>query len=529
MKKMGSWIMLIFTVVLTSLITGLGTTEAAAPVPTGELRFAIEQMGTETIDPVLSSSSGKPIYTPIFDYLIGVGSDGNLSTKTGVATEWKLSPDAMKLTIKVRSGIKFHNGDPLTSADVKFSLEQFTSARSVTSNAGYLRSVIKNIETPDAGTVIINYKEPSTVLQVYLSRREAQEGCVLPKKYIEAKGVDYFSAHPVGSGPYKFKEQRIGTHIQYEAVNYPHWLVGVPKYKYLTLYIIKEESTAVAMLKTGAADIISISRDKIKELPDFKIYEKKGSAVVGIFIFNQWDTTTYNSNEKFREAMALAINREEIKNFIFDGKGEIIGSGPAYGTWAAGYKPVPLVSYNPERAKQLLKEAFPKEEPFINIYVWKMGGVPETSIVGEGLAGYFEKVGIKSKIIPTEYSTVRKEMSGRPPNLRNSIGVMRLPNRSLWDGGFDVLYHSKGLITMAHDPKLDALIAALASEKDPDKVGQRQYEVALYMREHFIGIPIIEVGNILAADPKKVPSWPHVSLPFSQDFYLDDLLYRVSF
>jgi ABC-type transport system substrate-binding protein len=190
---------------------------------------------------------------------------------------------------------------------------------------------------------------------------------------------------------------------------------------------------------------------------------------------------------------------------------------------------VPLVPYNLERAKQLVKEAFPNEEPFINIYVWKMGGVPETYTVGEGLAGYFEKIGIKSKIIPTEYATVRKEMSNKPPNLRNSIGVMRLPNRSLWDGAFDVLYQSKGLITMAQDPKLDALIAALASEKDPSKVGQRQYEVALYMREHFIGIPIIEVGNILAADPKKVPYWPHVSLPFSQDFYLDDLLYRVSF
>jgi ABC-type transport system substrate-binding protein len=136
--------------------------------------------------------------------------------------------------------------------------------------------------------------------------------------------------------------------------------------------------------------------------------------VVGLYIFNQWDTTTYLSNEKFREALALAVNRGEIRDFIFDGKGEIIGSGPAYGTWATGYKPVPLVPYNPERAKQLVKEAFPNEEPFINIYVWQTGGVPETFTIGEALAGYFEKIGVKSKIIPTEYSTVRKEMSRRP-------------------------------------------------------------------------------------------------------------------
>lgn len=256
---------------------------AAAPlVPTGELRMAIEQLGTEAADPVLSSMSAKLMFTPFYDFLIGVDKDGNLSTKTGVAKSWKLSPDSMTLTAQLRSGIKFHNGDELTSADVKFSLEQFTSDRCVGTNADYLRRVIKNVEAPDPWTVVIHYKEPSAVLANYLSRQQGQEGLVLPKKYIEQKGLKYFNSHPVGSGPYKFIEQVVGSHIKYEAIDYPHWLVGVPKFKYLTLYIIKEESTSIAMLKTGAVDIIVISRDKINQAPGFKIYEKEGAAIVGL-------------------------------------------------------------------------------------------------------------------------------------------------------------------------------------------------------------------------------------------------------
>jgi len=303
-------------------------------------------------------------------------------------------------------------------------------------------------------------------------------------------------------------------------------LVGVPKFKYLTIYIIKEESTRIAMLKTGAADIIVISRDKAKELPGFKLYEKKGSAIVGLYVNNQWDKTTYLSNEKFREALALSINGEEIRDYIFGGRGVLSGSGTAYGSWAVGYKPVPLVPYDPDKARRLVKEAFPGVAPELNIYVWKAGGVPETFTLAEAIAGYFKKIGVNSKIIPTEYSSYRKELSKKEPNLRNSVGVMRLPNRSLWDGAYSLLFHSKGRLSMAHDPKLDAIIDDLVSEHDPDKVGKKQYDVALYMREHYVQIPILEVANLLAANPAKVPTWPNVSLPFAQDFYLDDIYTR---
>ena len=478
------------------------------------------------MDPVLTSLSGKPLITMCYDWLIGVDTDGNLSKETGVATDWELSPDSMTLTVHIRSGIKFHNGDELTSADVKFSLEQFTSERSVTSNSNYLRKLIKDVEAPDPLTVVVHYNDPSAVLPNYLSRQQGQEGVVLPKKYIEEIGVENFGAHPVGSGPYKFVEYMVGSELKYEAVDYPHWLVGVPKFKDFTIYLIKEESTRIAMLKTGAADIITISRDKIKEVPDFKIYEKKGASVIGLYVNNQWDTTTYLSNEKFREALNLAINREEIRDFIFEGSGDVTGSGPMYGSWAWGYKPVPLYTYDPDKAKQLVQEAFPGETPSVNLYTSPSGGIPEMPTVAEAVAGYWEKIGIETKIIPVEYSAYRAELGKEDPDLDNCFTTVGMPDRLMWDGAFKFLFLSGSMFTTAHDPNLDALIDALASEYNPDMVGQRQYDIGMYLREHHLQVPILEVGIVLAANPENVPQWPHVSAPLSQDFWLDDVYTR---
>jgi len=530
MKRKEAWI-LMGVLVITCMLLGSFSTSVAGPVPTGELRVAIDRLGSQTMDPILGPSGNKPIYTMFYDYLFGVDTKGNLSTKTGVATDWKLAPDAMTLTVHVRSGIRFHNGDELTSADVKFSIEQFTSKRAISSNAGFLRSTIKDVEAPDPRTVIIHFKKPCGVLPNYLSRQMNQEGSVMPKKYMEEKGVEYFNTHPVGSGPYRFLSQLMGNNIKYQAVDYPHWLIGIPKFKYFTYNIVKEESTRISMLKTGATDIAVISRDKIKEVtPDFKVYEKKGASVVGLFINNTWDKSTLMSNEKFREALDLSIDREELKEYVFNRAGVITGSGTCYGSYALGYKPVPLVPYDPARAKKLvqevMRESFPGEKPFVNIYEFVQTGVPETAVLAQALASYFKKIGVDSKIIPQDYSVYRKEMSKKEPNLKNSIGVKVLPNRLLWDGAFRILYHSKGHISMARDPKLDALIDAAASEKDPGIKGQKTYEVALYMREHHYQLPIIEAGNIVACDPKKVPAWPHIGLPYSYDYYFDDIYTR---
>lgn len=518
-------VMIVAALVLTWMFVTLA--RAAPPVPTGEIRLAVAALGNETMDPVVTSNSGKPLMTPFYDYLIGVGSDGKLSRDTGVARDWKLSSDSMTLTIYVRPGIKFHNGDDLTAADVKFSLEQFISERCVSSQVNQMRKIIKDVETPDPMTVVIHYKKPSAVLPNFLSRQMGVEGSVLPKRYFEAHGPGYFNSHPVGSGPFRFVEHKTGSHIKYEAVNSPHWLVGVPKVKYMTYYLVKEESTRIAMLKTGEVDIAEISRDRIKEVPKHIPYEKKGNGVVALYVNNTWDTNTYLSNAKFREALSISINREEIRDYILGGKAQITGSGLVYGSYALDYRPLPLHPYDPERAKQLVKEAFPGKVPELTMYVFPRPGVPELPRIGEAITGYWEKMGVKSKIIPTDYPTYRKLLAKKDsPELANSVAAMMFGNRLLWDAAFNIVYHSDGLLSCVKEPKVDRMIEALIAEKDPNKIGPRSYELAVYLNKQFYQIPLLEVGGIYAADSQKVPAWSHLSVPLGYDLYMDDLYVR---
>src|SRR6266699_501970 len=195
-----------------------------------DLTVALSSFSTEVLDPVLGGHVVKYYMSLMFDYLVGVTPDGQLSKDSGLATRWEPSADHKRWTFHLRKGVKFHTGEEATSEDVKFSLQRAIGKRSTTGYAGPLRTLIQDIETPAPDRVVIVTKEPTLIIPTYLSRTLSTEGMVLPKKYIEQVGDDVFARKPVGSGPYKFVEQVTGSNIKLSAVD-NHWRIGVPKYK----------------------------------------------------------------------------------------------------------------------------------------------------------------------------------------------------------------------------------------------------------------------------------------------------------
>src|SRR5205814_191622 len=111
-------------------------------------------LSTESLDPVLGGHVVKFYLDQIFEYLVGVTPDGQLSADGGLATRWETSPDHKRWTFHLRRGVKFHNGDELTSEDVKFSLQRAMGKRSTTGYAEPLRVLIKDIETPAPDRVV---------------------------------------------------------------------------------------------------------------------------------------------------------------------------------------------------------------------------------------------------------------------------------------------------------------------------------------------------------------------------------------
>ena len=228
-----------------------------------DLTVALSSFSTETLDPALGGHLVKYYLSMMFDYLVGTTLDGQPSKDGGIATRWESSPDYKRWTFYLRKGVKFHNGDELTSEDVKFSIMRNIGPRSTTGYAGPLRTLIQTIETPAPDRVVIVTKDSTLIVPTYLSRSLSTEGMVLPKKYIEQVGDDVFARKPVGSGPYRFVEQVTGSHIKLAAVD-NHWRIGTPKYKNMIFKLVPEETTRLALLRRGDVDVADVSRERVK-------------------------------------------------------------------------------------------------------------------------------------------------------------------------------------------------------------------------------------------------------------------------
>ena len=182
----------------------LGVAGALAPrmagAQTTQKRELVVAQGGDIskFDPHFSTSSNDiRISFNLFDNLISRRPDGKL--QPGLATEWKLAPSTV-WTFKLRPGVKWHNGDPFSSSDVKASLER-TWDPNVKARVNTVFTTIDRVEAPDPLTVVMHTKKPDPLLAARLAFYGGQ---IVPKKYLEAVGGDQFNAKPVGTGPVRF-------------------------------------------------------------------------------------------------------------------------------------------------------------------------------------------------------------------------------------------------------------------------------------------------------------------------------------
>ena len=219
--------------------------------------------------PYSGTATPHPHYqAPAFDKLPGFDYDKG-GVGPGVAERWERAADGQSWTFYLRPGLRWHNGDPLTAEDVKFSLERTMSQDSLASRAAALRRNVERIEVIDARTVRIFTTGVQPYFPEGLSRAVFQEGSQ-SKKYIETVGVEEFRKKPIGSGPWKFVRSVPGDRVEYEAVDYPHWR-GLLHFKRPGILLVPEESTRIAMVRTGEAAIASISPESVREAEAAKL------------------------------------------------------------------------------------------------------------------------------------------------------------------------------------------------------------------------------------------------------------------
>ncbi len=498
--------------------TWLSTTPVQAAAPEGKLVIALPDFGTWVPVPWQEFAFGKSYMRLIYTALVGTTDDGKLSPDSGAATKWEMTPDGRTWTFWLRDNITFHNGDPLTAEDVKFSIAKMMGPKAVASYIGRLRAQIASVEVAGPYKLVIKTKKPALFLPWDLSDIQGTEGMIQPKKHTEQVGDDEFAKHPVGSGPYKVAKQRHGDFLQLEAVA-NHWHLGVPKYQTVLMRKVPEESTRIAMLKTGEADVISVSRERSPELKDagFNIFTKSRWSILGMYLHEQWRPEVPISKLKVRQALNLAVNRAELAQYVFAGMASPGVSYPIPSRAPGADHKLEPYPYDPDKAKQLLKEAGYPDGFEITMYSYARADVPEMPRFVEAVAGYFAEIGVKAKIIPTEYASYRKKRLGF--DLPGAMGQLAAPNRPL--AGFvslmRILVHTDGRFTSMKDPEMDRLVEQMEGTLSEAEATQHLTEIYRYLYHNYNHLSVVDLDLPYAAS-KTITKWDLGGAVWDQNF-----------
>jgi peptide/nickel transport system substrate-binding protein len=175
-----------------------------------------------------------------------------------LAESWTVSPDNLSYEFVLRRGVKFHNGDPVTAEDVKFSFDRYRGA-----GAGPFKARTAAVEVLDPYRVRFRFKEPWPDFMTFYGTPATGAGWIVPKKYVEKVGDDGFKRAPIGAGPYKFVSFNPGVELVLEAFD-GYWR-KTPSVKRLVFKSVSEEETRLVMLKRGEADIAYSIRGALAE------------------------------------------------------------------------------------------------------------------------------------------------------------------------------------------------------------------------------------------------------------------------
>ncbi len=341
------------------VLFGASPSMAAAPAPAGRVVIAWHV----TISPAwFDPSTAPPQITPfgmlyaIHDALVRPYPGQKMGPS--LAESWEESEDGLTYQFKLRPGLQFHNGDPLTTEDVKFSFERYQGAGAQT-----LKDHVQEIEIVDPQIVRFHLKAPWPDFMTFYGTTATAAGIVVPKKYLTEIGDDGFKKHPVGAGPYKFVANKPGIEVELEA--YPGYWRRVPNIKTLVMRSVPDPTTRALMLKTGEADMAyaldGVDAEGLKGDPGVQIVATKHASIFWIEFSEQWDPKSPWHDQRLRLAVNYALDRQRINEAACLGfcppAGVIV---PRVMDFALQAEPM---HYDLPKAKQLLAEAGLSERP----------------------------------------------------------------------------------------------------------------------------------------------------------------------
>jgi peptide/nickel transport system substrate-binding protein len=407
-----------------------------------------------------------------------------------LAESWKESPDGKIYEFKLRAGLKFHNGDPVTTDDVKWSFERYKGA-----GAKVLQSHVQQVEVVSPLVVRFHLKEAWPDFMTFYGTTASAAGIVVPKKYMTQVGDDGFKKHPIGAGPYKFVSHQPGVEVVLEA-NAGYWR-RVPNVKTLVMKSVPDANTRAVMLKSGEADIAVAldgpDAENLQKDPRMQVVASKHASIFWIEFTEQWDPKSPWHDKRLRQAVNFALNRKAIND------AGCVGMCPPAGVivprvmdFALQVEPPP---YDPQKAKQLLAEAgYPN-----GIDAGEFTAIPGFPTVAESTLNYLNTVGIRMRMHPMERATFygawqEKKVRG--------VVMVAAGNSGNAASRVETFIQSKGAYAYGGYPDIDDLFLQQGRERDAKKREALLFKIQQLTIDRVMYAPIMDLRALMGIGPK---------------------------
>jgi peptide/nickel transport system substrate-binding protein len=398
-----------------------------------------------------------------------------------LAESWKAAPDGLSYEFTLRAGTKFHNGEPVTAEDVRFSFERYRGT-----SATQMKERVATVETPNAQTVRFVLKKPwPDFLSFYSSATGA--GWIVPRKYVEKVGEDDFKKEPIGAGPYRFVSFTPGVELVMEAFD-GYWRKK-PAVKRLVFKVIPEEATRLAALKRGEVDLAYSIRgelaEELRKTPGLTLKSVVIQAPFWLYFADQWDPNSPWHDQRVREAARLAIDYKAVSEALTLGHSPITNS-IIPDTFEFYWKP-PQAVYDPAKARQLLAAAGHRDGFDAGDYYCDTS----YSNVAEAVINYLQEAGIRVKMRPLERAAFFSAYSQK--KLKNLIqgASGAFGNAATRLAAFTV---KGGAYAYGSYPEIDELFAQQAVELDVAKRTNLLHRAQQIMHERSIYAPIWQLA-----------------------------------
>ncbi|SNB70812.1 peptide/nickel transport system substrate-binding protein [Arboricoccus pini] len=520
----------------TASVTGLGLLPGVAfaadsPRRGGTLSAIIQPEPVVLTAAINTAAPTGVVSGSIFDGLVDY--DAALQPVPALAQSWETSADGRTITFHLRPGVLWHDGQPFTSADVKWTLENVWKTIHPRNQATFGK--VETVLTPDDHTVILHLSAPSLAILSSLNSNGAQ---ILPRHLYEGTDVlnNPYNNKPIGTGPFVFKEWNRGNYIVLER-NPHYWDEGKPYLDRVIFKVIPDAAARSAALETGEAHYAVLSPVPLKDaarlakLPSLRV-TTTGYEWVSPWLFFDFNVTRPGlDNPKIRQALAHAVDKNAIAKIVWFGFGEPAISPVPSSLRAFHDSTVPRYDFDPKKAAALLDEAGLKPRADGNRLSLFIDYIPygdDFKRTAEYLKQAFKRVGVEATVRSQDTAAYTKRVYGdRDFDIAITwfaafadpqIGVTRAYSSASigknipWTNGSGY-----------NNPKVDQIISDVQGEADQAKRIEAFKSFQQIVMSDLPTLPLLEMKffNVEAAALRHPPAFGDQVYGSLRDFWLD--------